>query len=185
MTRGLALMWGAVSVLAGGAVTVTSLGYVEARAVAERRLSTYRDALAQTKELTQLRAKAPAWTRRGRPPTGLTPRISAALTSCGLPASSVASVSPESESALGETDLHARRTRAVVTLTGVTLPQLGNFLGAWRAREPAWTVASIDLSPQNGQGAAGSGSGSGAGGDLPLRAVIGIETMFVDQGGGR
>jgi hypothetical protein len=178
-------MWGAVAVLAGGAVTVTALGYVEARAGAERQLSAYREVLAQTRELTQLRAKAPAWTRRGRPPTGLTPRISAALASCGLPASSVASVSPESESALGETDLHARRTRAVVTLTGVTLPQLGSFLGAWRTREPAWTVSSVDLSPQNGQGTAGAGSAGAAGGDLPLRAVIGIETMFVDQGGGR
>jgi hypothetical protein len=185
MTRGLAMMWGAVVVLAGSSFAVTALGYCETRAGAERQLSVYQGALAQTRELAQLRAKAPAWTTRGRPPTGLTPRISAALASCGLPASSVASVSPESESPLGETDLHARRTRAVITLTGVTLPQLGSFLGAWRTREPAWTVSSVDLSPQNGQGATGAGSASAAGGDMPLRAVIGIETMFVDQGGGR
>jgi hypothetical protein len=180
MTRGLAVMWGAVAVVAGGAVTVTALGYAEARAGAVRQLFVYHDALSQTRELTQLQAKAPAWIRCGRPPTGLTPRISAALASCGQPASSVASVSPESESSMGETDLHARRTRAVVTLSGVTLPQLGSFLGAWRAREPAWTIASVDLAPQTGSGGAAV---PGAGGDLPLRAVIEIETMFVDQGG--
>jgi hypothetical protein len=69
-----------------------------------------------------------------------------------------------------------------VTLAGVTLPQLGGFLKEWRQREPAWTVSGIDLAPQ----APGKkGEASSAGGDLPLRAVIGIETMFVEQGGGR
>jgi hypothetical protein len=76
----------------------------------------------------------------------------------------------------------ARRTRAVLTLAPLTLPQLGGFLAAWHSREPQWTVSSIELSPQPGNQAQ---SAAAPGGDLPLRAVLGLETLFVDQGGGR
>jgi hypothetical protein len=114
----------------------------------------------------------------------LTPRISAALAAAGLPASALSSLSPEAESPIGEGDLKARRTRAVLTLAPVTLPQLGGFLAAWRSREPQWTVSSIELSPQPGNQSPGQ-SAAAPGGDLPLRAVLGLETLFVDQGGGR
>lgn len=69
--------------------------------------------------------------------------------------------------------------RAVVTLSPVTLPQLGTFLAAWREREPGWTVSSLDLSPQTDKA-----EGKAGGRDLPLRVVIGLETLFVDRGGG-
>lgn len=130
----------------------------------------------QASDLSALRASAPAWMLRSRPPTGLTPRITAALTASGLPASSVSSVSPEAESSVGDPDLKAHRSRAALTLDGVTLPQLGAFLQAWREREPQWTVSNLDLAPQGGQAKAES-----TGRDLPLRVVIGMETLFVDR----
>lgn len=108
---------------------------------------------------------------------GLTPRVTSALERAGLPASSLASLSPEAESQLaGQTGLRVSRRRATLTLSGVTLPQVGRFLDAWRSTEPAWTPASIDLSPVGGKAPE-------AGGDLPLRAVIAIEITAVGHDG--
>jgi len=108
---------------------------------------------------------------------GLTPRVSAALQRAGLPASSLASLSPEAESRLVvQSGVHVSRRRATLTLSGVTLPQIGRFLDAWRSTEPAWTPASIDLSPA-------AGKAPEAGSDLPLRAVITIESTAVRRDG--
>jgi hypothetical protein len=73
-----------------------------------------------------------------------------------------------------------KRQRATFTLVPITLPQLGAFLDAWRQREPYWTVASIDVGPepirQNENGGAAA-----AGRDLPLRAVLTLEAIYLDE----
>jgi hypothetical protein len=181
VSRSIALLWIAVFVLAAGALGVCGSRYLGARSRAGTELLLLKTVSGESAELARLRASAPAWALRGRPASGLAPRVSAALSACGLPASAMASLSPEAESAVGSgNDVSARRTRAVMTLAPVTLPQLGNFLEAWRSREPDWGVSSIDLSPQQIKE-----GGAGAGGDLPLRAVVGVESVFVDQSGGR
>jgi hypothetical protein len=183
VSRSVAYLWIALFLLAAGALGVCGAHYLDARSRAGAEALALKTVSGESSELARLRASAPAWALRGRPASGLAPRVSAALSACGLPATAMASLSPEAESAVGgggTGDVTARRTRAVMTLAPVTLPQLGNFLEAWRSREPEWGVASIDLSPQSGrEGAAGGG------GDLPLRAVIGVEGVFVDQSGGR
>ncbi len=118
-------------------------------------------------ELVRLRAGAPP---EHKPGSGLASRVSAALARCGLPPSALSSLSPES--AVGEGP--SRRQRAVLALGGVTLPQLGSFLNAWRSAEPDWVVSSIELSPQMGAPVT-------PGADLPLRAVIGIEAVYVER----
>lgn len=182
MSRALIALWTAVTIAAGTALGTSGARYWDARVRAQSELATLSRISQQARDLAVLRATAPEWMRQGRPPAGLTPRISAALSAAGLPPTAMSSVSPEAESPLGESDLKARRTRAVLTLAPVTLPQLGGFLAAWRLREPQWTVSSIELAPQTGSGQSGAAA---PGADLPLRAVIGLETLFVDQGGGR
>ena len=56
-----------------------------------------------------------------------------------------------------------------MVLAPVTLPELGRFLSSWEFLEPAWTVSTIDLAPI----AHGNAS---PGGDLPIRAVMSIES---------
>lgn len=108
---------------------------------------------------------------------GLTPRVTAALALAGVPDSALASLSPEAESqVLSQPGLRITRRRATLTLSGITLPQVGRFLDAWRAAEPSWTTSGIDLSPASGQS-------TEAGGDQPLRAIITIETATVSHDG--
>jgi hypothetical protein len=178
VTRAPLLIWLSTAALAAGALAVEGARYGQARGHAQRCLSELGKARSAARELISLQAAAPAWARHGRPATGLTPRISAVLSAAGLPASAMSSLSPEAESPIGDSELLARRTRATLTLGGVTLPQLGSFLSAWRSREPQWTIANLDLSPQGGKG-------ESAGGDMPLRVVIGLETLFVESGPAR
>jgi hypothetical protein len=66
----------------------------------------------------------------------------------------------------------------VVTLSGVTLPQVGGFLSSWRELEPDWTVANVELSQDI------SRRPPAGGGDLPLRATVALEALYVEEGGG-
>ena len=78
-----------------------------------------------------------------------------------------------------------KRQRATLTLTPITLPQVGSFLEAWRSAEPRWTIASIDLSPSgksnnlSQRGTQGSALTDST--DLALRAVLVLETLFAEE----
>lgn len=103
---------------------------------------------------------------------GLTTRLTASIRAAGLPAAALSSVSPEARTVLSaKGGVTATRARATLTLTGLTLPQLGAFLGQWRASSPAWTPVTIDLAPQPGSPAVGT--------DLPLRATIALESISI------
>lgn len=128
-------------------------------------------------EVVSLRAAVPDLSPDHETPGGLTPRVIASLHRAGVPDAALASLSPEAESQLSNRPgLRVSRRRATVTLGGVTLPQVGRFLDAWRSAEPAWTTTGIDLSPA-------AGSANETGGDQPLRAVIAIETTTVTHDG--
>jgi hypothetical protein len=130
---------------------------------------------AQAEELGVLRAKTAAEPAgRDRPASGLAPRIGATLGRCGLQASSLSSFTPESETLLpvAEGQTRLMRQRATLVLGGLTLPQLGAFLEAWRSAEPAWIAIAIEVSP------ASSSENNPAGGDLPLRTVVTVETTY-------
>lgn len=108
---------------------------------------------------------------------GLASRVATAIQRAGLPASALSSLSPEAESPIANHHgLRIARHRATLTLAGVTLPQVGAFLDAWRTNEPAWTPVSIDITPA-------SGKAPEAGGDRPLRVVISVESVVAQHEG--
>ncbi len=128
----------------------------------------------QATELRRLIAGGAAGILEATPAPELPQRVTQALASCGLPPSALESFS--GDPARQHSDGPVRR-RATMALGAVTLPQVGKFLEAWRTLEPGWIVDSIELAPA---GEAPEGVG---GGDLPLRAVIGIECIVPDGGG--
>jgi hypothetical protein len=155
----------------------------ERRALAERESRT----LAAASELAALRARLPDWAARARAAEGFGARFTAALAEAGLAPSVLASLSADGETLveggeLAGLPLRPVHRRASVVLSGLTLPQVGALLNAWRTREPAWTVASIDLAPA---GTLSAGSPIYAtGGDLPLRCVLRFEILTLAQSEG-
>jgi hypothetical protein len=106
-----------------------------------------------------------------KPAATLTAMIGEALAACGLPAATLSNLSPESES-IDRTDPRAVlvHKRATLTLTPLTLPQLGRYLEEWREGRPEWTVSRIDLEPRRDLAHA-------PGSDLALRVIIAVETV--------
>jgi hypothetical protein len=149
-----------------------------ARRLADARVASFRTLVTQANSLADLRSRKPDWSEASGE-AGLASAVSAALSSSGLASSNLSSLSPESESAVSVAGLKVRRQRATLTLTQVTLPQLGGFLDAWRRREPAWVCTSIEIAAEGGKPA-----GISPGGDLPLKAVLAIETLRVQGAGG-
>lgn len=124
----------------------------------------------QANELVRLRHAAKDSSLSNRPQSGLAGKVSQALSRSGLPGSVMQSLSPEAESSDRATGVV--RQHVTLTLAGLSLPQVGKFLDAWRSSEPDWVVSGLDLSP------AGAGT---PGADLPLRVVITMDAMFKDS----
>lgn len=170
-------IWIGTIVILASTLGLTAPGAFRAHRESYIAQTTLRNTAHDAGVVTALRAAVPESPADDQARGGLTPRVTAALERAGLPASALVSLSPEAESQLaGQPGLRVSRRRATLTLTGVTLPQVGKFLDAWRSAEPAWTPASIDISPAGGKAPE-------AGGDLPLRVVITIEAAVVRRDG--
>jgi hypothetical protein len=171
MMRPVLYMWISAVGLAGAAVAVTAPGAARARHEAVIAQAFLRDAARNAELIATIRTQVPDAPADDPSRGGLTPRVTAALERAGLPVGVLGSLSPEAESQVAsQAGVHVSRRRATLTLAGVTLPAVGRFLDAWRTAEPAWTPSSIDVSPAGGQPPE-------VGGDLPLRAVIVIESI--------
>lgn len=176
-TRTILFMWIGAAAALGTIMAITCPTAMQARQSAYAAQTALTSVARDANAIVALRAGVPDSSADDQTQGGLTPRASASLQRAGLPATSLASLSPEAESrATVQPGIHVSRRRATLTLSGVTLPQVGRFLDAWRSAEPAWTPASIDLSP-------GGGKAPEAGGDLPLRAVIAIEAAAIGHDG--
>lgn len=149
-----------VIVLVGGAARAASRAHGELG----RELQRQQLLDASLSEYAALRAR-PAPTRSS---TMLAERLGVVLQSKGLPASTMATFTPQPDQ---RADGLVRR-KASFVLSSITLPQLGTFLNAWRRAEPVWVISSIDLAV-----AAGAGSAS-ASGDIPLSCSLTIEGVF-------
>jgi hypothetical protein len=176
------------------ALAIAGVQFVAARAVRDesrRAMARLEATLSQVRTIESLSTRTAEWAQRGRPPLakgGLTTAVNEALASAGLPAASLASLSPAAEmpialrpaaaSGSGEANtpaLAAVRQRALLTLAPISLPQVGRFLSAWREAHPDWIVSTIDFSPEPpGRREPSPGS------DLPLRVVVTLETLFVE-----
>ena len=143
--------------------------YLDARSDASVALHQLELVSTDAREIASVRAAAPPESRRNRPPPGLTTRVANVVSKAGLPQPTLQNLSPENETSVGGSNL--RKQTAKMTLEPLTLPELGKFLEEWRNAEPVWTMTSIDITPTRGKAAA----------DRPLRAIIGIETVFADS----
>lgn len=125
---------------------------------------------ADAKEIASIKASSPPESRRPRPAPGLATRVADVVSKADLRQAALQNLSPETESAAGA---GLRRQAAKITMDGMTLSELGRFLNEWRNAEPMWTVCSIDITPTPAKTRKASGPT-----DRPLRAVLGIETIF-------
>lgn len=164
-----------------------------AEARADSALAVFTAVAADARELDRLRVGRDNHVDQAGPeaaPVQLAPAVSATLAACGLPASVLSSLSPESESieqvaprdgsASPPQTVRLIRKRATLVLTPITLPQLGRFLHDWRGRSPDWTVARLDVEPR---GAGEKGAGVTPGADLPLRVTLSIESLRAAERG--
>ncbi len=158
------------------------------RALADAQRHEYQLAAAQLAELGSLRHKAPTFVTADMPSEDLTRRITRSLTMAGLSPSAMTSLTPESDQAASAArtsenkPLYIRRS-ARLTLDGITLPQLGKFLEAWRSSEPGWLASSIDLSPFTSSESASrikpaNGERPASPRELPLRVLLTIEATI-------
>lgn len=79
----------------------------------------------------------------------------------GLPESLLRRVQAEADGASERIEgvtLPIRRSAMRVELDGLTLPELGRFLGTWRTQNPGWTPVLVNLSPRPETVREGSGS---------------------------
>jgi len=155
------------------ALAVTMPRALAARASARSEVAALRTTTSNAREIVDLRSRLSTVAMTGDPKRTLAERVARVLADAGIPGSALASLSPESQPARGASGFDQAlliRRRATMTLASITLPQLGRFLDAWGHRQPAWTVTNIDIAPDQ------RGSVT-PGGDLPLRAVIVIESM--------
>lgn len=179
MSRSLWTLWIAVAALSALGLTLTAPAALRANARMDRELAKLATAKLQAEEIDRLRVQSPPWTTRPRPGGELATRIAEALAAASLPATALASLSPGIETdAGGGSGLKAKRRRVVLTLGGVTLPQVGGFLAAWRELEPGWIVANVELVQDPSQ------RPPAGGGDMPLRATIALEALYADQNEG-
>ncbi len=186
------VLWGVVATVAAVALSIT--GWKWAQATSAERTQTQRLArlTTQANSINDLRSKLPEWALASKAPGTLAPEVSAILSASGLPASAMASLSADPDQStgnqgigmgnVGTATIQARTRRATLVLGSVTLPQLGTFLQTWRDRQPAWTVATIDVSPELGSSAMATKTQTG--GDLPLRAVLTMENLSLQRSGG-
>lgn len=127
-------------------------------------------------EITCLRSASPKSPVRAHDEGSLAPRVASILASSGVPASVMASLSPQTQSVTAPDGTKLVKRSAAVTLTPMRLPELGAFLNAWRTAEPSWTISSIEVTPDPGAGVT-------PGADLPLRINLTIESISSEDSG--
>ena len=137
------------------ASSVTTVAWLASRAFhAASELESQRQRItavvAKVAELDELRQRVQVVTIAQAQDEDLTRRVTKTLASAGLPAAALSSVTPDADQPAGRTSQGNAafiRRSARLTLDGLTLPQLGRFLEAWRSSTEGrgWTVAAIDI----------------------------------------
>lgn len=176
MKRGLSLLWGGVGLATSISMAIIGVKATRAQQEAANAISRLEDTTIRVQRLNTLTSVVAGAVERNSPPGGLAASITDALQHAGLSPSSLANLSPEATISVGSGDAVAHRRRATMVLSGITLPQLGAFLGTWRETQPNWIVSRLDLTPERINGPI-------QGGDVPLSAVVAIEALFMKTEG--
>jgi len=194
MTRNTVMLWLGVSVVSTMALWNAGSACLAARSQARTHIARLAAADDQQVRLAALTAELPGWATR-TPTAGLAPRVADALAAAGLPSSLLDNLSAQADSSVAGVNVSAqpgaptvKSRKATLTLASITLPQLGRFLESWRSREPDWVVSNIDLSlvmltTGTTPSRAPSTPPGEPSGELPLRAVISIESLLVESSG--
>ncbi len=171
-------LWLVVAVVAGAPLAWFAPAAWSARSAANARLGQLASATESARRIADLQVSLPEWTHRAPTGSGLAQDVAAVLAASGLPPSTLVSLAASGDEgapsgsalapgAAGEP--RVLRRRAHLTLSGLTLPQLGTFLGHFRQRLDAWTITSVEITPIEAT--------SANGGDLPLRIQLAAETL--------
>lgn len=187
MSRSALLIWMIAIGLSAAAIIPSGSRAARAKAKLDHASKAHAQVAASATEHRSLLAALPDWATRVPASThaegkdnALATRISSTLAAAGLAPSALTAFQADSAAPIAQSQLAAvERTRAVITLDGPTLPQLGAFLTAWCTREPDHVITAIDLSPQPAPARASKSPSSTTGGDAPLHAVITIETQHL------
>ena len=173
--QGAALRLAAIAAGALGAAWLSTQAASASAARARRDLETASSLAAR---LATMESQLPAWAKAGSTAgeretvAQTTARI---LSEVGLPPSALNSLSPESTTAIGGSNLpeasRPQRVRHTATIEPVTLAQLGRLLDKWRAARPQWTVTSIEMTPLRDPD--GKSGRKGA----PLRVALSVESV--------
>ena len=216
----LVVLWLASAILSAALLVPALLRSAAARASVQSAALAQSRAQAAATRIAETQRALPAWARGEAPALGLSQRLSALLAATGLPPSTLLSLSadgnesatplltPDADATTGDAALapdasshrlapvRLVRRRASVSLSGLTLPQLGSLLARWRSDAPEWVVTSIDVTPIDAPPpalTAGASSASAThtprsadgpprvGGDLPLRGQLSAELLALSS----
>jgi hypothetical protein len=178
VTARLAILWLGVAAVAAGALGPAWLSTRAASASAVRAQGDLDTTASLAARLATMESQLPAWAKAGST-TGesetVAQTIARILAEVGLPPSALNSLSPESTTAIGGSNLpeasRPQRVRHTATIEPVTLVQLGRVLDKWRAARPQWTVTSIEMAPLREPDAKSGRRG------VPLRVAISVESV--------
>lgn len=171
------VLWTFASVMSLAALAYSAGAVRKAKGEYDEAISALQTTRRQVATLQTLQAALPIDPRASSAEPGLATRVTSTLERAGLSAGVLANFSPGNTVVVGSAgEIRVTRGRATIALAGLTLPQAGRFLDAWRMAEPKWVPTSIDLSPAVTRAPE-------VGGDLPLRVVIVIESLQVIRNG--
>lgn len=164
-------------------------GALAARTQHHDAVGTYEQTDAALRELRGLQSRQPGFVELGQEGEDLTRRVTRVLTSAGLGANTLTSLTPEadqpaSSARTSEGKPVYLRKSARITLDGITMGQFGRFMDAWRtsADGAGWTISTIDLSPGMEQGGSrikspAAAASASSNRDQHLRANLTIEAI--------
>ena len=137
------LVLAAVAVLA---VVVGAQRLAAAEAVFDATLLALDEAEADAHRVTALRAAQQVVAENRRPDQDVIRRVNEALAQAGIDQGRFAGLRPSSDTALaGQDGPQYRRQNVQVSLSGLTVPEIGAFLAAWAESGELWTPTDIDL----------------------------------------
>ncbi len=102
-------------------------------------------ASADAAELARLQAAAETRIFGEPPAEDFVERVNRTLGTIGLPPTTASNITREADRGVSGADAGRRRRDMRIELRPITPPDLGRFLAAWNADNPAWTARQITL----------------------------------------
>lgn len=138
-------LFGLLALLASSMAVVQLVRWRDAR---EQRLAgerLVRTAAADTAELARLRAAAEIRIFGEPPAEDFIERVNRALAAIGLPSATASNITREADRGVPGSATDQRRRDMRIELRPISAPDLGRFLAAWNAENPAWSARQITL----------------------------------------